>query len=138
MSPRGRTRTQVCGPADARTRLVSAQSFLEVAQLVDDEADPALGSVTASLAVSAGVAASDAACCSALGRRSRGEDHHDAEALLAAIVPGGKDAATALRRRIQRKDKAQYGMVLPSGDDVKITVRPAVRLLEFAKAVLAR
>lgn len=62
MSPRGRTRTQVCGPADARTRLVSAQSFLEVAQLVDDEADPALGSVTASLAVLAGVAASDAAC----------------------------------------------------------------------------
>lgn len=129
---------QPCDRADARTRLASAETFLEVAHLVDDEADPALGSVTASLAVLAGVAASDAACCSALGRRSRGDDHHDAEGLLADIVPGGQDAATALRRLIERKDKAQYGMVHPSGDDVKTTMRQAGRLLEFAKAVLAR
>jgi HEPN domain-containing protein len=117
---------------------VSAEKFLDVARLVADEADAALGSVTASLAVLAGVAASDAACCSALGQRSRGGDHHDAEVLLAEIVPGGQNAATALRRLIERKDKAQYGMVHPSGHDVKVTMRQAERLIEFAKAVLAR
>ena len=128
----------MCGPADARTRLVSAEKFLEVARLVEDEADPALGSVTASLAVLAGIAASDAACCSALGRRSRGDDHHDAETLLAEIVPGGRQAATSLRRLIERKDKAQYGMVYPSQDDVKVTVRQAERLVEFAREVVGR
>lgn len=109
-----------------------------MAHLVDDQAEPALGSVTASLAVLAGVAASDAARCSALGRLSRRDDHYDAEGLLADIVPGGQDAATALRRLIERKDKAQYGMVHPSGEDVKTTMRQAGRPLAFARAVLAR
>lgn len=117
---------------------MSAEKFLNVARLVADEADAAPGSVTASLAVLAGVAASDATCCSALGQRSRGGDHHDAELLLAEIVPGGVNAATALRGLIEHKDTAQYGMLHPSGDDVKVTMQQAERLLEFAKAMLAR
>ncbi len=60
------------------------------------------------------------------------------QALLADIVPDGKVAAIALRRLIERKDKAQYGMVYPSQDDVKITMRQAEQLLTFAKAVLVR
>lgn len=129
-------RTQSCGPTDARIRFVAAEKFLEVARLVEGEADPAAGSVAASLAVLAGIAAADAACCSALGRRSRGDDHHDAETLLAEIVPEGKEAAIALRRLIERKDKAQYGMAHPSQDDVKIAMRQAERLLRFAMDVL--
>ncbi|MCP9486841.1 MAG: hypothetical protein MSC30_13350 [Gaiellaceae bacterium MAG52_C11] len=36
---------------------------------------PASRSVAAALAVHSGIASADAACCAALGRRSRGGDH---------------------------------------------------------------
>lgn len=71
-----RARTQSCGTAQARQRLAHARSHVEVAELTADVADPSLeyGSVAASVAILAGIAASDAACCQALGRRSRSDD----------------------------------------------------------------
>ncbi len=81
---RQRGRTQACGLAEARTRAGSAGKFLEVALLIEREDEGAFRSVAASLAVLAGIAAADAACCVALGRRSRGSDHHDAEAMRQA------------------------------------------------------
>jgi hypothetical protein len=86
---RGRTRTQACGEPQARQRLGQARSFLEVAELTADETDPSLeyGSVAASVAILAGIAAADAACCKELGKRSRSDDHHDAELLLEQIAP---------------------------------------------------
>lgn len=83
MSPRGRGRgrTQKCGAADARAKLQRAEKFMEVSDLITDEAspDPDFTSAAAALAVLAGIAASDAACCKALGVRSRrslaGTDH---------------------------------------------------------------
>lgn len=73
---RGSTRTQACGPAEARRRLDQARSFLEVAELTADVNDLTLeyASVAASLAILAGIAAADAACCQELGRRSRSEN----------------------------------------------------------------
>jgi hypothetical protein len=91
---RQRGRTQACGLTEARTRAVSAGKFLEVALLIESEDEGAFRSVAASLAVLAGIAAADAACCVTLGRRSRGGDHHDAEELVAEIAPGGTEAAT--------------------------------------------
>lgn len=90
---RGRTRTQACGPAQARQRLNHARSFLEVAELAADVDDLTLeyASVAASIAILAGIAAADAACCSELGKRSRSEDHHHAETLLAQVTPGGSE-----------------------------------------------
>jgi len=87
MSPRARDRgrTQVCGSPEAQAKLRRAEQFMEVATLIKDEPDPDWASAAAALAVLAGIAASDAACCMALGRRSRGQDHHDAEALLELI-----------------------------------------------------
>ena len=131
-------RTQVCGRSEAITRSSSAQKFLEVARLIESEDDGALRSVAASLAVLAGIAAADAACCSALGRRSRGDDHHDAEALVAMILPDGSEAATALRRLINLKDKAQYGIIHVSRDDLKAAMRQAERLVDFANEVIRR
>ncbi len=64
MSPRRGTRTQPCGLQEARTRLASAEKFLDVARLIDGEPEAAFWSVAATLAVLAGIAASDAACCS--------------------------------------------------------------------------
>jgi hypothetical protein len=135
---RQRGRTQACGPAEARTRAGTAAKFLEVAGLIDREDEGAFRNVAASLAVLAGIAAADAACCRALGRRSRGSDHHDAEALVAEISPGGAEAATWLRRLIDLKDTAQYGIIYVSRDDLKVAMRQAERLVAFANEVIRR
>jgi hypothetical protein len=82
-------------------RLENAQKSYEVAELAAAEQEiPASRSVAAALAVLSGIAAVDAACCAALGRRSRGEDHREAAALLRQIVPAGNRAAKAQLRGI--------------------------------------
>ncbi len=136
MSPRCGTRTQPCGLQEARTRLASAEKFLDVARLVDGEPDAAFWSVAASLAVLAGVAASDAACCSALGRRSRGDDHLDAAGLLATVVPDGREVAAALRQLIELKDKAQYGIIHVGRADLRPALKQAERMVAFARDVM--
>lgn len=110
----------------------TARKFLEVATLIEDESLSTYASVAASLAVLAGIAASDAACCKVLGRRSRGENHHDAERFLEEIGDGGKEAASALRRLVNIKDVAQYGMTSLSREQLKSAMRQAEWLVEFA------
>jgi hypothetical protein len=80
---RVKTRTQECDAAQARKRLADARLFLELAETVDDARDADSLSVSAANAVLAGIAAADAACCRALGERSRSEDHRDATKLVA-------------------------------------------------------
>jgi hypothetical protein len=96
---RRRLRAQVCGESQAKQRLGQAKSFLEVSELAADVSDPSLeyGSVAASVAILAGIAAADAACCSELGERSRSDNHHDAEALIEQITPvaNGQPASCA-------------------------------------------
>jgi HEPN domain-containing protein len=140
MSPRARHRgrTQACGDREARAKLRRAEQFVEVATLLKEESDPDWASAAAALAVLAGISASDAACCKALGLRARGQDHHDAEALLEQIDPGGKHAATAMRRLINLKDEAHYGFYSVSRQDLKAALTQAGRLVRFARAVLAR
>jgi hypothetical protein len=111
MNPSGSGRTQRCSEADAATRLRHARKFLEVAELVAEEGeDVEYASPAASLAILAGIAASDAACCKVLGRRSRAQDHRDATALLEEITPGGKQAGSSLSRLLSLKDEAHYGL----------------------------
>lgn len=133
-------RTQPCGSPEARQRLGHARSFLEVAELAEDVTDPSLeyGSVAASVAVLAGIAAADAACCSELGERSRSDSHHDAERLLELITPGGKEAASQLRQLIDLKDAAHYGFINVSAQQLKRSLRQARSLVEFAEGVLLR
>lgn len=133
-------RTQTCGEPQARQRLGHARSFLEVADLTADVSDPSLeyGSVAASVAILAGIAAADAACCQELGKRSRSENHHDAEVLLEQITPGGKRAAGQLRQLIDIKDTAHYGFININVPQLKRSLRQAQRLVEFAEAVLRR
>lgn len=108
---RTKGRAQDCTPAQARQHLAHARSFLEVAELAAEERDPAVeySSVAASLAVLSGIAASDAACCQALLRRSRSEDHRDAEALLGEITPGGRNAASSLTQLLDLKTPRTMG-----------------------------
>lgn len=128
--------------ADARRRLATAKEFLEVAELVvderDEDASPLYASAAASLAVLAGIAAADAACCAALKERSRSQNHHDAEGLVAQIEPDGQQVARGFRDLINLKDKAQYGLLAVSQAELKTAMRKASRLVDFAEATLRR
>jgi hypothetical protein len=138
MSRRRTVRTQPCSEADAQRRFDHARKFHEVAKLSAGEADTDYASVAAALAVLAGIAASDAACCKALGRRARGQDHHEAEDLLRQIKPGGDKAAGALKRLVDMKDDAHYGFFDVSGKDLQSAIRQANVLIRFAETSLAR
>jgi hypothetical protein len=109
-----------------------------VATLTADEDDPQLeyGAAAASIAILAGIAAADAACCHTLGRRSRSDNHHEAEQLLAQISPGGKSAAGQLRQLISLKDAAHYGFITPSAAELKRSLRQADHLVQFAERVV--
>jgi hypothetical protein len=108
--------------------------------LTADVNDPSLeyGSVAASVAILAGIAAADAACCQELGRRSRSDDHHDTEELLEAIAPGGKRAASQLRQLINIKDAAHYGFISVTASQLKRSLRQAQHIVEFSEGVLQR
>lgn len=98
----------------------------------------ASANVAAALAVLAGIAATDAACCKALGVRSRGQDHRQAADLVEQIEPGGRDAAKALRRLLDHKDAAEYGFTRVAGQTLVALLRRAADLVAFAEDVLRR
>lgn len=137
---RGRDRTQACGPTQARQRLNHARSFLEVAELAADVDDLTLeyASVAASIAILAGIAAADAACCQELGMRSRSDDHRQAETLLGRVTPGGRRAASRLRQLLNLKDAAHYGFISITAPELKRALRQASQLVEFAENVTQR
>jgi hypothetical protein len=135
---RVKTRTQSCTPEQARKRLADARKFLELAVLVDDDSEPASLGVSAANAVLAGIAAADAACCRAVGERSRGDDHRDAIALVAQVSPEGDEAANALGRLLAIKNDAEYGLSPVSRTKRETAIRQARNLVEFAEAVFQR
>jgi hypothetical protein len=73
------------------------------------------------MAVLAGIAASDAACCASLGRRSRGQE-----------------ASKTLSRLLDLKDTAQYGLISVSPQKLTPVLRQAHSLVEFAAATVRR
>lgn len=133
-------RTQACGIPQARQRLTQARSYLDVAELAADTSDPDLeySGVAASIAILAGIAAADAACCAALGQRSRSDNHQDAAALLVQITPGGKAAGAKMRQLIGLKDSAHYGFLAINAAQLKKTMRQAEQLVVFAEEALLR
>lgn len=139
MTPKREPRTQSCSRDDARTRLEHARKFLDVATLIAEPGqDLEYSSAAAALAVLAGIAASDAACCQVLGRRSRGQDHRQAVDLVGQIEPGGADAARALGRLLNLKDQAHYGLFDIAGKDLQAALRQAEALVTFVGDVLRR
>lgn len=137
-------RTSSCSKDDARNRLKRAESFLLVADLVlgervegpyqDDDIN--LSGVAAALAVLAGIAAADAACCHRLGARSRGQDHAQAVELARQVVPRGDDLAKDLDRLLDLKGNAHYGILGVSDGDARKAVEWARRACANARAVL--
>jgi hypothetical protein len=104
--------------------------FLEVAEIAES------ANVAVSNAVLAGIAACDAASCSALGVVARGQDHRQATAVVSDVSPGGPEAAKALRRLLNLKEASQYG-AKPIGDaDRRGALRQASALVRFADEAL--
>ena len=140
--PKGRT--VGCSRDDARNRLKRAESFLVVADLVlgeriempDQDDAINLSGVAAALAVLAGIAAADAACCHRLGVRSRGQDHIQAVKLVRQVNPNGDDLAQDLDRLLDLKDNAHYGILGVSDSDARKATEWARRMTDNAHAVL--
>lgn len=130
MSPR----QQTCTRDDARTRLADARSMMLVADIV--VTDDTIPGVAGALAVLAGVAASDAACCAVLGRRHRGQSHREALKLLETVEPNGPAMAKDLRRLLGRKDDAHYGLGALAAGEERRMVEWAHRLVNRARATL--
>jgi hypothetical protein len=135
---RSETRTQSCGKAEARTRLEDARQQLVYAELHGKDAKPSERKASVATAVLAAIAAADAACCHALGERSRSEDHRDAVNLVKQVAPGGPDAANALQRLLDLKDESQYGFGGMSRQKHEVAIRQAKALVEFAERTLGR
>lgn len=134
---RPKSRTHPCDRRDALNRLAQAESFVVAAELVTaDESDVANPGVAAALAVLAGIAASDAACCAKLGVRSRGQSHDDAVAVLATVAPHGPEMAKDLSRLLSRKDDSHYGVAFVSTSDADRMIGWAKRLLTRARAAV--
>lgn len=130
-------RAQECNRAQAAVRLNQARAFLEVAELVGAEDDElANDNVAAALAVLAGIAAADAACCGTLGQRSRGQDHRQAIQMVAQAGPDGKTLSQALRRLLDIKDGAHYGMIYVGAAKAKAAIRNARTLVDGAAKLL--
>lgn len=135
--PRGVARAQPCGRPEAMARLAQAEALVGVAELVlDDASDVATPGVAAALAVLAGIAASDAACCTKLKQRSRGRSHDEAVALLAGVRPHGRDMSRDLQRLLGRKDASHYGVAFVSLAEAQKMVAWAQRLTATARVVV--
>ena len=118
-----------CDRRQARGRLVSAQDFLDAAELAQSHGlhDPACSN-----AVLAGVAAVDALCCALLGERAA--DHDQAIKLVESV---DRDAAARFRRLAGLKYRAQYDHRPVTESEVKTAIRAAEALLERARRELA-
>ena len=140
MNSKQEVRTAKCDRSHAQIRLTHAKKFFEVAELVasEGEAIPESLSVATALAVLAGIAASDAACCATLERRARGQDHRQAVALVQQVFSGGVEAAKHLDRLLDIKETAHYGVIHVSVPELKSALRNAQALVKFAESSLRR
>ena len=132
------TRTQGCDARAARARLRDAYAQIELAELATADSSAEEKKAAASCAVLAGIAASDAACCAALGQRSRSQSHRDAVALVRQVSPGGPEGARQLQRLLGLKDQAQYGLDDIAGQKLVAALRQARALIALAERTLGR
>lgn len=135
MSPRLSPRRQPMDGAAVRIRFRDAQTRLVSADLQLGGSSPHEWKHAAEIAVSAGIAASDAICGHVLGYKMATESHRDAvEALRMAT-----NAATAkhLDTLLAAKSAQSYGDRLPTHADASRYVLHARRLVEAAEKILS-
>ncbi len=129
------TRIRECEDGTAAGRLRKAEQFRAAAEtirdLADDEAD--VGDAFVTLCIHAGIAASDAICCEALGHHVQGDDHNQAIAELSKVRPDGKELGADLRALLQMKSRAEYGPTPVSAEQRKRALRRSERLVDAAR-----
>ena len=121
-------KTRDAGPTECAQRLQRAEGFWNSAENERElNADP---NAIAALYVLAGIAASDALCCTRLGKYSRSENHADATALIERVDPG---LAAPLRRLLADKSLDAYGAAAVSPKRVDAARTAAEKLLAAAR-----
>ena len=124
-----------CDRVVAQGRLHKAVQFWEAAEIVrecaDDQAE--VGDAYVTLAVHAGIAASDAICCLALGRHAQGDDHQVAVKLLGTVRPDGTALGTSLSALLAIKTKAGYSHRPVNAGDRGRAQRQAEKLVMAAR-----
>lgn len=134
MSPRMSSRRQ---PMDARAvsvRMKDAQTRLDSAELQLGGQSPHEWKHAAEVAVSAGIAASDAVCGHVLGYKVAAESHRDA--VTALRHASEVSVARHLEVLIAAKSTQSYGDRPPTKADAERLVLHARRLVEAAAAIL--
>lgn len=99
------------------------------AAVVVFEVSPGSTNAVVTLCVHAGIAASDAICCSRLGYHAKGDDHAQAKSVLAKV---DRDAAKDLGVLLALKTPAGYEAKDMSRDDATRARRAAARLVAMA------
>ncbi|GGM11717.1 hypothetical protein GCM10010102_04280 [Promicromonospora citrea] len=133
MTPRRMPRTRAMTRGDVRVRAATARKYQEVGEMVLGE-DPEERQVAGGLAALAAIAAADAICGARLGRCATGQDHGQAEDLLATVNPGGKDLARKFARVLSAKSSAHYGTTYLTTSETLTMVRCSRALVDAIEA----
>ncbi|MDF2992191.1 MAG: hypothetical protein K0S37_2705 [Microbacterium sp.] len=128
------SRRQTMDAAAVSIRMKDARTRLDSAELQLGGADPHEWKHAAEIAVSAGIAASDAVCGHTLGFKVAAESHRDAVAALKEAA--GAPVAKHLDALLAAKSVQSYGDRLPSRKECERLVLHARRLVEAADGIL--
>lgn len=121
--------------AAVRIRLKDAQTRLASAELQLGGTSPHEWTHAAEIAVSAGIAASDAVCGHVLGYKVAAESHSDAVAALREA--SSATVAKHLSTPLDEKSAQSYGDRLPTHANASRIVRHARRLLDGAETIVS-
>ena len=112
-----------------------AQLFWDAAEMVGElwDEDQEIADVYVTLCVHAGIAAADVICCRALGKRSRGEAHTEAVALLASV---DVRASGHLSTLLAMKTRAGYSALPSSATERRKAQRAAGALIGAATVAM--
>lgn len=114
-----------------------AELYLEVATLVLGHETGEDATVATGNAVLAGIAAADAMCCAAAGRRYRGTDHRRAADHLQQVT-GDAELGRILRDLVDLKDLGHYGLTNIRARRARTAVRRAEQLVSAARDRIRR
>ena len=125
-------RTRPCDASVARGRLRKALQFSEAFRAVWDLADQPddVADACATLAVHAGIAASDVITCRALGTHAIGSNHVEAVAILASVDKG---LSRSLASLLALKSKAGYSHAAVTRTDLMRAERAMEALVRAAR-----
>ena len=135
MSPRMSARRQTMDAGAVSIRMKDAQTRLDSAELQMSGQSPHEWKHAAEIAVSAGIAASDAVCGHVLGYKVSAESHRDA--VTALRHASDSSVSRHLEVLIAAKSTQSYGDRLPTRADAERLVLHA-RLLVYAATTILR